>query len=70
MEQPTIYVDPQEYAIVLHARHDAFIGAAYLKYGWLFNADQNKLLYGCLHVCKRIAMSDILRSGCSLISGL
>ncbi|OFA15452.1 hypothetical protein A4U49_12725 [Acidithiobacillus ferrivorans] len=29
-----------------------------------------KLLYGCLHVCKRIAMSDMLRSGCSLIFGL
>jgi hypothetical protein len=34
------------------------------------NCGRTYLLYGCLHVCKRIAMSDMLRSGCSLISGL
>ena len=27
-------------------------------------------LYGCLHVCKMILMSGMLRSGCCLISGL
>ena len=34
------------------------------------DASGNGHLYGCLHVCKMILMSGMLRSGCCLISGL